>query len=105
MNVKHSILELVGNTPLLKLTKVTSGIAATVLAKMESKNPGGSIKDRIGIAMIEAAEREGKLSPGDLIIDLQAATQVSASHLLPPKKVIHVCLLQPTKHRRNGYAT
>lgn len=69
MNVKHSILELVGNTPLLKLTKVTNGIAATVLAKMESKNPGGSIKDRIGIAMIEAAEREGKLSPGDLIIE------------------------------------
>ncbi|MCO6466051.1 MAG: cysteine synthase [Bradyrhizobiaceae bacterium] len=69
MNVKNTILDLVGNTPLVKLNRVTQGIAATVLVKMESANPGGSVKDRIGISMIEAAEREGRIKPGDLIIE------------------------------------
>ncbi|MCU0428042.1 MAG: cysteine synthase [Candidatus Kapabacteria bacterium] len=64
-----NILEMIGSTPLLRLNHVTDGIQATVLAKMESRNPGGSVKDRIGIAMVEAAEREGRLQPGGLIIE------------------------------------
>lgn len=64
-----NVLEMIGSTPLLRLNQVTDGIQATVLAKMESRNPGGSVKDRIGIAMVEAAEREGKLKPGGLIIE------------------------------------
>ncbi|MFY8000769.1 MAG: PLP-dependent cysteine synthase family protein, partial [Candidatus Kapaibacteriota bacterium] len=60
---------MIGSTPLLRLNRVTDGIQATVLAKMESRNPGGSVKDRIGIAMIEAAERDGRLKPGGVIIE------------------------------------
>jgi len=69
MEYHDSILELIGNTPLVKLRRVTRGIAAPVFVKLESRNPGGSIKDRIGIAMIEAAERDGRLKPGGLIIE------------------------------------
>jgi cystathionine beta-synthase len=59
MQYEENILGLIGTTPLVKLSKLTRGIKATVLAKMESLNPGGSVKDRIGISMIDAAEREG----------------------------------------------
>src|SRR5205085_12522694 len=69
MDYKENILELVGHTPLVKLNRLTQGIKATVLAKMESLNPGYSVKDRIGRAMIEAAEREGSLKPGGTIIE------------------------------------
>src|ERR687884_1496930 len=69
MDYKENILGLIGETPLVKLNKLTRGISATVLAKMESLNPGGSVKDRIGISMIDAAEREGRLKPGGTIIE------------------------------------
>jgi cystathionine beta-synthase len=64
-----SVLELVGGTPLVKLQGLVPEDAATVVAKLEYMNPGGSVKDRIGITMIEAAEREGKLKPGGTIIE------------------------------------
>lgn len=69
MDYKNSVLELIGRTPLVKLNKLTRGIDALVLAKMESHNPGGSVKDRIGIAMIDAAEREGRLKPGGTVVE------------------------------------
>ena len=69
MKYYENVLDLVGNTPLVKLNRLTRGIRATVLAKMESHNPGGSVKDRIGTAMIEAAERDGLLKPGGTIVE------------------------------------
>ena len=69
MNYKNNILELIGNTPLVKLNKLTKGLKPLVLAKMESHNPGGSVKDRIGLAMIERAERAGDLKPGGTIVE------------------------------------
>ncbi len=69
MEIHQNILGAIGNTPLVRLNKVTRGIQATVLAKCEFMNPGGSVKDRIGLAMVEAAEREGKLTPGGTIIE------------------------------------
>jgi len=69
MEYHEDILALIGNTPLVKLKRLTQGIVAPVFVKLETRNPGGSIKDRIGIAMIEAAKREGKLKPGGLIIE------------------------------------
>jgi cystathionine beta-synthase len=69
MDYHQNILGLIGHTPLVKLNRLTHGIKATVLAKMESHNPGGSVKDRIGLAMIEAAEREGTLKPGGTIVE------------------------------------
>lgn len=64
-----SIVDAIGNTPLIKLNSVTSGLPCTVLAKVEYFNPGGSVKDRIGLAMIEAAEQSGELKPGGTIVE------------------------------------
>jgi cystathionine beta-synthase len=64
-----TVLELVGDTPLVRLQRLVPEDAGTVVAKLEYMNPGGSVKDRIGIKMIEAAEREGKLKPGGTIIE------------------------------------
>ena len=69
MDYSQNILGLIGNTPLVRLNKVTRGIDAVVLAKMESLNPGGSVKDRIGISMIDAAERDGRLKPGGTVVE------------------------------------
>src|SRR6184192_4471608 len=69
MHYYDNVLGLIGRTPLVKLQRMTRGIKATVLAKMENLNPGFSVKDRIGVAMIEAAEHEGKLKPGGTIVE------------------------------------
>ncbi len=65
----NNILETIGNTPLVKLNKITKDIPATVLAKVETTNPGNSIKDRMALKMIEDAERDGRLKPGGTIIE------------------------------------
>jgi cystathionine beta-synthase len=65
----NNILETIGNTPLVKLNNITKDIEATVLAKIESTNPGNSIKDRMAVKMIEDAEKSGKLKPGGTIIE------------------------------------
>ena len=59
-----SITDLIGRTPLVRLNRVSDETGAEVLGKLESLNPGGSVKDRIGLAMIDAAEREGSIAPG-----------------------------------------
>jgi len=69
MDYKNNILELIGNTPLVKLHKISRGLKPQIFAKLESFNPGGSVKDRIGIAMIEDAERNGLLKPGGTIVE------------------------------------
>ena len=69
MRYAKSVADLVGNTPLVQLTRVTDGIAATVLAKVEYFNPGGSSKDRIARNIVDAAEREGLLGPGGTIVE------------------------------------
>ena len=69
MKIADTILDLIGNTPLVKLHKVTDGVAATVLVKLEYLNPGGSAKDRIATRIIDAAERDGHLKPGGTIIE------------------------------------
>lgn len=65
----NNILETIGNTPLIKLNKITKDIPATVLAKVDYFNPGNSIKDRMALKMVEVAEQEGKLTPGGTIIE------------------------------------
>ncbi|HEV2120314.1 MAG TPA: cysteine synthase A [Candidatus Bathyarchaeia archaeon] len=69
MEVHKSILDVVGNTPLVRLNKVSKGVKPTILAKLENLNPGGSVKDRIGIAMVELAEQMGLLKPNGTIIE------------------------------------
>lgn len=65
----RNILELIGNTPLVRLNKVTTGIQATVLAKLEYFSPGNSVKDRIGVKMIDDAEKKGLIKPGGTIVE------------------------------------
>ncbi|MFN8356620.1 MAG: cystathionine beta-synthase [Spirosomataceae bacterium] len=69
MHYYQSIIETIGNTPLVKLNRVTAGIKGTILAKVEYFNPGNSVKDRMAIRMVEDAEKEGKLKPGGTIIE------------------------------------
>jgi cystathionine beta-synthase len=64
-----TVIDLVGNTPIVRLDRVSQDVPGTILAKLEFMNPGGSNKDRIGLAMIEAAERDGKLKPGGTIVE------------------------------------
>ena len=69
MKYAQTVTDLIGDTPLVKLNRVTEGIGATVLAKVEYLNPGGSSKDRIATRIIDAAEREGHLKPGGTIVE------------------------------------
>src|SRR5689334_13990416 len=69
MEFHESVLGLIGHTPLVRLNRLAKGVKAKVFAKMENLNPGYSVKDRIGIAMIEAAEREGSLKPGGTVVE------------------------------------
>jgi cystathionine beta-synthase len=69
MNIKNNILETIGNTPLIRLNKITRDLPCTVVAKVDYFNPGNSIKDRMALKMVEVAEKEGKLKPGGTIIE------------------------------------
>ena len=69
MRIYENVEELIGSTPLMKLQRLTQGLNATVLAKLEAFNPGGSVKDRICLAMIEDAEKRGVLAPGTVVIE------------------------------------
>ncbi|MEZ4937161.1 MAG: pyridoxal-phosphate dependent enzyme [Crocinitomicaceae bacterium] len=69
MKYYNNILETIGNTPLVKLNKIVKGIDATILAKVETTNPGNSVKDRMALQMIEDAEKDGRLKPGGTIIE------------------------------------
>jgi cysteine synthase A len=68
MRIVNDVTELIGGTPLVRLNRVARGVPATIVAKLESQNPLASVKDRIGRAMIEAAEREGRIQPGKTVI-------------------------------------
>jgi cysteine synthase A len=68
MKIANSVTDLIGSTPLVRLNRVATSVSATIVAKLESQNPANSVKDRIGLAMIEAAEKAGALVPGKTVI-------------------------------------
>jgi cystathionine beta-synthase len=104
MKYAEHIVDLVGNTPLVKLNSVTDGIAATVLAKVEYMNPGGSVKDRIALKMVEAAEASGALKPGGTIVEPTSGNTGVGLALVAQRKgykCIFVCPDKVSEDKRN----
>lgn len=104
MQYYNNIIELIGKTPLVKLSKLTEGIACSVFAKMESLNPGGSVKDRIGISMIEAAERDGELKPGGTIVEATSGNTgigLALTAIVKGYKCVFVMTDKVSREKRN----
>ncbi|MET9228209.1 cystathionine beta-synthase [Lentzea sp. NPDC003310] len=101
--VEH-VVDLVGNTPLVKLNSLTTGIKATVLAKVEYLNPGGSVKDRIALRMVEAAEKSGRLQPGGTIVEPTSGNTGVGLALVAQRKgykCVFVCPDKVSEDKRN----
>ena len=97
MKYANSILDLVGNTPLVRLNSVTEGIAATVLAKIEYLNPGGSSKDRIATRIIDDAEAKGLLKPGGTIVEPTSGNTGVGLALVAQQRGYHCVFVLPDK--------
>jgi len=94
--VYKNIIETIGRTPLVKLNRITSGLKPTILAKLETRNPGGSVKDRIGMAMIEAAEKAGLIKEGSHIIEPTSGNTGIALALVAAAKGYKLTLTMPS---------
>ena len=99
MKYAEHIADLVGNTPLVKLNNVVkdAGVACTVLAKVEYMNPGGSVKDRIALRMVEAAEASGELKPGGTIVEPTSGNTGVGLALVAQRKGYHCVFVCPDK--------
>lgn len=97
MDIRNSILECVGKTPLVKLNRVTKGIKCTIAAKIEYFNPGGSVKDRPAMRMIEEAEKAGKLKPGGTIIEPTSGNTGTGLAMAAAVKGYRCILVMPDK--------
>ncbi len=102
--IYDNIVDTFGNTPLVKIPRLNKGLPGTVLVKMESFNPAGSVKDRIGVAMIEAAERDGRLRPDTVIVEPTSGNTGIALAFVAAAKGYPIVLTMPetmTVERRN----
>lgn len=99
MAIHSSVLELIGNTPIVKAQRLDTGVCELYL-KLESQNPGGSIKDRIGLSMIEAAEKAGKIKPGDTLVEGTAGNTGIGLALVAQQKGYKLLLVVPDKMSR-----
>ena len=107
MKYAESIVDLMGNTPLVRLSRVTEGLAPLVLAKVEYLNPGGSVKDRIALRMIEAAEADGRLKPGGTIVEPTSGNTGIGLALVAQRKgyrCVFVCPDKVSKDKRDVLA-
>jgi cysteine synthase A len=93
--IAESVLDLVGGTPMVRLNRVVPPGAAEVVGKMESMNPAGSVKDRIALNMIEAAEREGRLNPGDTIVEPTSGNTGIGLAMVAAVKGYHLIVTMP----------
>lgn len=93
----QTVLDLIGHTPLVKLNRVTEGVQATVLVKVEYLNPGGSVKDRIALRMVEAAEREGRLAPGGTVVEPTSGNTGVGLALVAQQKGYRAVFVTPDK--------
>ncbi|QSX73654.1 pyridoxal-phosphate dependent enzyme [Lysobacter arenosi] len=99
MTIHQSVLELVGATPIIKAQRLDTGVCELFL-KLESQNPGGSIKDRIGLSMIEAAEKAGRIKPGDTLVEGTAGNTGIGLALVAQQKGYKLILVVPDKMSR-----
>ncbi|MEO8002769.1 MAG: pyridoxal-phosphate dependent enzyme, partial [Arenimonas sp.] len=99
MTVHQSVLELIGNTPIVKAQNLDAGLCELYL-KLECTNPGGSIKDRIGLKMIGAAEKAGKIKPGDTLVEGTAGNTGIGLALVAQQKGYKLVLVVPDKMSR-----
>ncbi|MDT4919862.1 MAG: cystathionine beta-synthase [Pseudonocardiales bacterium] len=97
MRYSESMVELIGNTPLVRLNRVTEGLAPTVLAKVEYFNPGGSVKDRIAVRMIDAAEASGELKPGGTIVEPTSGNTGIGLAIVAQQRGYHCVFICPDK--------
>jgi cystathionine beta-synthase len=100
VDVKDSILETIGNTPLVRLSRIAAGLRPQLVAKLEAFNPGGSIKDRIAVALIDAAERDGHLRPGGTIIEPTSGNTGTGLAIAARLKGYRVIAVLPDKMSR-----
>ena len=97
MRYSESVVELIGNTPLVRLRNVTQGLGATILAKVEYFNPGGSVKDRIAVRMIDAAEESGLLKPGGTIVEPTSGNTGVGLAIVAQQRGYHCIFVCPDK--------
>src|SRR5678815_5281825 len=97
MKIANSVAELVGNTPLVRINRLAQGSRAKIVAKLEFYSPGASVKDRIGVSMIEAAERAGKIGPDTVIVEptsgntgIALAWVLSLIHISEPTRLLSI---------------
>ena len=101
--IYDDVTQLVGNTPLVRLNKLTEGLGATVVGKLEFYNPANSVKDRIGVAIIDAAEASGELKPGGTIVEATSGNTGIALAMVGAARGYDVVLTMPetmSKERR-----
>ena len=97
MRVHESLIELIGDTPLVRLKRVAEGLPAPVYAKVEYLNPGGSVKDRIALRMVDAAERDGLLQPGGTIVEPTSGNTGVGLALVAQQRGYHCVFVVPDK--------
>ena len=95
--VKDSILDTIGDTPLVRLSRIGAGLRPQLVAKLETFNPGGSIKDRVAVALIEAAERDGRLQPGGTIVEPTSGNTGTGLAIAARLKGYRVIAVMPDK--------
>ena len=96
-DIKDSILDAIGHTPIVRLSRIAAGLTPQVVAKVESLNPGGSIKDRVAVALIEAAERDGHLRPGGTIVEPTSGNTGTGLAIAARLKGYRVIAVMPDK--------
>src|SRR5450755_2008448 len=98
--VKDSILDTIGHTPLVRLSRIGAGLRPQLLAKLEAFNPGGSIKDRVAVALVDAAERDGRLRPGGTIVEPTSGNTGTGLAIVARLKGYRVVAVMPDKMSR-----